>query len=428
MDISFSPDLPAWVCYVVVLAFGALTGWREVIEKLSDARGIWRFGGTWLLMIMLALSPAVLFWLLDRAGTVSDTSIVGAAIVGVAYTQILKGNSQYKAPGATSPFWDFVSWWREQINRNLLARTATTGSKFDHEASEEIATPTKYPQALQLAQKLSEDPVTFSKALCTENTRLLAANPPLDPEAIQFRLAEQVYKEIRRDTNWRTLVVEHGLIDKRLLSEYFGSRWRPRIIGSLAFLPVVWYLLGLGVPGAAEGTGTIGERLERTYLINRLTKKTGSAPDLARVTARLMARLNGATDGAARNFWLEALREPLRDPTLSMQRVDAAIQVLLAARDHDKSKRSSIADGLLYALRNTNVDARRRIQSALVYLACGAEPVPAQDLLDWNPTEGDAVPQIERRIDQWRTVWAAQATRPSVTVSRSPVSCPARGA
>jgi hypothetical protein len=81
------------------------------------------------------------------------------------------------------------------------------------------------------------------------------------------------------------------------------------------------------------------------------------------------------------------------------------IQVMLAARDRGRLRRQAIADALLYALRNSNVDARRRIQAALVYLARGVQPAPPQDLLDWNPTEGDAVPQIEERIDQWRVVW-----------------------
>ena len=373
----------------------------------------------WLLMAILALSPAVLFWLLERAGSVSDTSIVGAAIVGVAYTQILKGNSQYKAPGATSPFWDFVSWWREQIHRNLQARATTTDFTFDHVASEEIAKESKYSPAVQLAQKLSEDPVKFSLALETERLRLLSSIPALDPDALKFRLAEQVYREIHRDSNWRKYVVEYGLIDKKLFREYYGSRWMPRLSGLIVVVIVFGFALNFNVPGAAEGTGTIGERIERTYLINRLTKKTGSAPDLARVTAQLMARLTGVKDSSERTFWLEALREPLRDPTLSMPRVDAAIQVLLAARDHDKSKPKAIADGLLYALRNSNVDARRRIQSALVYLSSGMQPTPAQDLLDWNPTEGDAVPQIEKRIDQWRAAWAAKATGPaSTTIAR----------
>jgi hypothetical protein len=93
-----------------------------------------------------------------------------------------------------------------------------------------------------------------------------------------------------------------------------------------------------------------------------------------------------------------------------MPRVDAAIQVLLAARDHGRLRREAIADCLLYALRNSNVDARRRIQAALVYLARGAQSGAPKDLLQWNPTEGDAIPQIEQRIDEWRAIWGPPPT------------------
>jgi hypothetical protein len=234
--------------------------------------------------------------------------------------------------------------------------------------------------------------------------------PSLDQEAVSFRLAKQVYKEIRGDPNWRELVVEHELIAKRLLNEHFASRWSRRIFGAAFVTVVILLSLGVNVQGGTGEAGTIGERVERAYLISRLKKEKGSAPDLARVTARLMSRLSSVGDSAQRKFWLEALREPLRDPTLSMPRVDATIQVLLAARDHDRIRLESIAGDLLYALRNSNVDARRRIQAALVYLAHGLHPMPSKDLLDWNPTEGDSVPQIEQRIDQWRAAWASPKT------------------
>src|SRR5689334_20969534 len=197
MDVNFSPDAPSWVCYVVVLFFGALTGWREVIEKLGDPRGIWRHGGTWALMTILAITPAILFWLLDRAGTVRDTSIVGAAIIGLAYTQILKGDSEYKAPGSTTPIWDFLSWWREQIGHSLQESALNNALAFDREATEQLAEPAKFVVATRLAEMLSVDPVKFAAELEAEKTRLAAAVPALDSKALNFKLAEQVYREIR---------------------------------------------------------------------------------------------------------------------------------------------------------------------------------------------------------------------------------------
>ncbi len=418
MDVSFSPDVPAWICYLVVLVFGALTGWREVIEKLGNPRGIWRHGGTWALILILATTPALLFWFLDRAGTVSDTSIVGAAIIGVAYTQILKGDSEYKAPGSTIPIWDFLSWWRVQIGHSLSERSTANFLAFDQKASEEIAKADKFGPATQLAQKVSADPVKFAADLEAERQRLSTAAAALDQDAVNFKLAQQVYREIQGDSNWPKLIVEHNLIDKGLVYKYFSGRWPRRLVATVIVVVAIWFALGASVQSSGGDVGTIRARLERAYLVNRLKKQSGSAPDLARVTGQLMARLNGAGDSSTRKFWLASLREPLRDPTLSMPRVDAAIQVLLAARDHKAISQVSIADGLLYALRNSNVDARRRIQAALVYLASALQPAPPEDLLKWNPTEGDAVPQIEQRIDQWRAAWSPPKILPASPASK----------
>src|SRR5207237_4507437 len=47
MDLSFSPDSPAWVCYLIVLLFGVLTGWREVVAQLKDTYTLWRYPSAW---------------------------------------------------------------------------------------------------------------------------------------------------------------------------------------------------------------------------------------------------------------------------------------------------------------------------------------------------------------------------------------------
>ena len=105
MDLSFSPDIDASLCYLVVLFFGLLSGWREVIAQpnVRDTFVIWGRPVTWLLFFIMAVSPALMFWMLDRVGALHDTSLIAAAIVGIAYTQIVQGDTKYKAPGDTSP-------------------------------------------------------------------------------------------------------------------------------------------------------------------------------------------------------------------------------------------------------------------------------------------------------------------------------------
>ena len=150
MDLNFSPDWPAWLCYLIVLLFGVLTGWREVVEKIDDVSGVWRLTATWALMLIIGVSPVLLFWLLDRVGALHDTSAIAAAIVGVAYTQILKGDSEYKAPGSTSPIWNFLSWWRERIAKAVQDRAANNALAFDQAVCERLADPAKLASATAL--------------------------------------------------------------------------------------------------------------------------------------------------------------------------------------------------------------------------------------------------------------------------------------
>jgi hypothetical protein len=58
-------------------------------------------------------------------------------------------------------------------------------------------------------------------------------------------------------------------------------------------------------------------------------------------------------------------------------------------------------------LRGGNVDARRRVHLALVYLAPDKAESSAEfkALRAWNPTEGDSITEIESKIDDWRAYW-----------------------
>lgn len=402
MDLNFSPDWPAWLCYLIVLLFGVLTGWREVVEKIDDVSGVWRQTATWALMLIIGVSPVLLFWLLDRVGALHDTSAIAAAIVGVAYTQILKGDSEYKAPGSTSPIWNFLSWWRERIAKAVQDRAANNALAFDQAVCERLADPAKLASATALALKLTGDPVKFQVDLSAERARLAAASPALDATVIDYKIAELVYREIQADPGDRKLMVTTQLIDKALVDEFFSNRF-DRLMGGAILLAIV-AAGALAIFGHKEISGWI----EREYLLGRLSKPNGTVSDLDRVTTSFSRRMGDARPGSTGNrdsvgFWLEPLPDVLRDSTLPMSRIDAVLQVALVARD----KEPNLGRHLAPALRSGNVDARRRVQLALVYLTEGKKPEPAVDLKGWNPTEGDSITDIERRIDAWRAYWSS---------------------
>lgn len=403
MDLGFSPDWHAWICYLIVLFFGVLTGWREVLESLADTSGVWRQPAAWALMFILAIGPVLLFWLLDRVGALHDTSVIAAAIVGVSYSQILKGDdSQYKAPASTSPIWNFLAWWRGRIADAVKKRVAGNTFTFDKIVCEKFADPATLPKATALSLKLTGDPVAFQGELTAERDRLAKVTPALGADVIDYKIARLVYREILAVPDNRALMVADQLVDQQLVDKYFSNRRSSWTAGL-----ILAAIIGVAVAVAASD----GARwVERLYLVNRLTKPTGTVADLDRVATRLTNLVffeKAAKDNnvAAMTFWLDPMVDSLRDSSLPMTRIDAVLQILLAARSADGTNHANLAQLLIPTLRNGNVDARRRVQLALVYLSDGREPAAAKELRDWNPTEGDSITEIERRIDAWRRYW-----------------------
>ena len=411
MDLSFSPDWPAWFCYLIVLFFGLLTGWREIVEKLNDASEVWRRPSTWALIFLLGVGPIALFWVLDRVGALHDTSAIAAAIVGVAYTQILKGDSGYKAPGSTSPIWNFLSWWRDRVAKTVQDRAANNALAFDQVVCERLAAAPTLDAAAALALKLAIDPIAFQTELAAKRAALAAAAPPLDAAVIDYKIAERVYKEIRTDPGFRALMISHALIDQAVVDRFFRPSWPPWITGGV----VVAGIAALVVLGIVVDRTGIGRWVEREYLVVRLAKTSGTVNDLDRTSARLTRMVVSqppatADAPAPADFWLRPLLDVLDDTTLPMVRVEATLRIFLSARDKGALDRRALAERLVPMLRNTNVDARRRIQMGLAYLAEGttsdAFDKEKQDgLMKWNPTEGDSIVTVEHRIDMWRVYW-----------------------
>lgn len=436
MDLSFSPDLPAWICYLVVLFFGVLAGWREVIAQLRDTFVIWRYPAAWALVFILAVGPVLLFWLLDRVGALHDTSLIAAAIVGIAYTQIIKGDAQYKAPGETSPFWNFLSWWRDRVAKTVQDRVGSNRRTFDQIVCSFLAAPTKagtpatpapagqpprtpLEEVTAIALKHAADPADLRARIDAERRRLEGVTPALAADVVDFKVAEFVYREMIRtdEPGYRKLLVTEGLIPSWLVDKYFGSR-RGRLFVGFAFPTVVVALL-LAVLFDRTGAVTY---LEREYLISRLNKQSGTANDLDRVTARLIRLVaeeqrTAAGKSVVADFWLLPLMNVLNDSTLHMSRIDATLRVFLAARDKNMIDQRLLAELLLMTLRSANVDVRQRVHLGLVYLSPESKLDKEKDkekisaafksLSAWNPTAGDSTTEIEAKIDEWRSYWMA---------------------
>src|SRR5262252_1159508 len=93
MELGFSPDISAFWCYLIVGGLGAWVAGRQIQLRLGGIRGIWFQPRTWILFIAYLAVPVGLFWLLDRTGATTDTSLFAAVLVGIGYERIISGQS-----------------------------------------------------------------------------------------------------------------------------------------------------------------------------------------------------------------------------------------------------------------------------------------------------------------------------------------------
>jgi len=147
MDLSVSPDLPAFCTYGLVGSLGAWSARRQIADKLSGIPGVWPQWRTLLLLALYTALPLGLFWALDRGGAIADTSLFAAALIGLGYQQILAGkNEAIRTPGALSQFWtpfqDYTdsiaeaarqngSRRRRRVEDRIIARLAADADAFN---------------------------------------------------------------------------------------------------------------------------------------------------------------------------------------------------------------------------------------------------------------------------------------------------------
>jgi hypothetical protein len=70
-----SPDVPAYVSYLIVIVFGAFVARARVSSLLQAYEDRWAFVGTWLVFFAYVVIPIALFWFLDYTDAIHDTSI-----------------------------------------------------------------------------------------------------------------------------------------------------------------------------------------------------------------------------------------------------------------------------------------------------------------------------------------------------------------
>src|ERR1700748_2075579 len=112
MDQALSPDLEAYWCYAIVFFLAVIVAAVQVRLLLKGLANAWATARAWLLLGAYTAVPLLLFWALDRADALHDTSLFAAILVALTYRQILAGSSQgITVPSGLATAWQpFVTW------------------------------------------------------------------------------------------------------------------------------------------------------------------------------------------------------------------------------------------------------------------------------------------------------------------------------
>ena len=145
-------------------------------------------------------------------------------------------------------------------------------------------------------------------------------------------------------------------------------------------------------------------RLEADYALWRIEKPNSSETDRFRAERRLI-RLLQHDDKDVAAYAYRRLAERLRAPGPALARIDSLLQIALGARCTAGGQGIELPALFIEALVTANADARARMHRTLVFLGEEQNPVPAAELRDWSPSEGDSVTDLQRRIAQWRSYW-----------------------
>jgi len=428
MDQFPSPDLPAWVCYVVVLIVGMVGARSSVKTLLADQRGYWGIANTWALFWAYAVIPVVLFWSLDYTSALRDTSLFAALVVAFGYRQIFQGGVQgIVASGPTASFWKPFEAWANRISQTIAARNKSVQDLFDENVKTHLASdPARLAELLRVTCLYTKDSGKLAAALAT-----LAAmpSPAAIPAAVfqQWKDREQVrilLDNLRasQPEHYGVFLYQEGLIERwRWINWREG--WRSKLISRMMIALIVL------VFGAVGLIAYNSESIPRRYHHWRFAKANASEKDRFRSREYLGKWLVGAAaskDGSRR---IELVTKPLltrlRFKETTPTHAESILRLLVDF--HSPSVDAATIPPLIEALRTENADVRLRIHRGLLELRAAdfTNTILSPTTEKWSPAKDEMAGAIDTHVRAWQAWWmVAQQPRPEPPASST--SQPAR--
>jgi len=388
MDLALSPDIEAYWCYLILFCLALIVAVIQVRLLLKTLPNIWASAGAWLLLAAYTVVPIALFWLLDRADALHDTSVFAAILIALTYRQILSGGTQgMPVPGGFAQAWQPFVTWSNKVAAGISARIARNNSRYDGTLIEKLAAnPEVYDYVRKTVLNRTSDPAKVQAALAD----LDKLKSTLDDAGVLEKKANYLYYALKDvpDVDSDRLLLNMGLTSKRHYYLY-AREWRSKL-----FVISVIIAAALGIFGWISFSDfPFGAH----YHLWRFQKINATSADRFRALQHLEEGLRGA-DPKYGELVRQQLTHQLRFEMLPLETADRILRLLL-------NKSLAMSDALTVeladSLRNENSDLRARTQKELVYIADARDLQIPSELRSWKPGKEDAPTCIDAVSNTW---------------------------
>jgi hypothetical protein len=399
-----SPEIPAYLSYLLVLLCGMLVARSQVNRMLSSFPQRWGFLSTWTLFWAYAALPVVMFWFLDFTDAIHDTSLFAALLVAFGYRQIFIGGiASIKLPGQTQRLWQPFEAWVGRLLQHISAVSRRYSIRFDERVTSALASDAKSLDALmQTAFLYTTNRARLEKSLDDLNKEVAPATITADGfKLIQMRKRVAI---LLRDLNssvgddYGYFIYKRGVIQLKDYLRWFGNV-RSRIIAYSVTALVLLSLSGLLYVGYKSPS------LRVRYSQWRLMKANNTEMDRFRNRNYLISQLQSGNIEPV----LAPILANLRYKDCSNKLADDVLRLVIDT--HQSNMDRVVIPQLIEALRTENPDVRLRTNLALMDIAKASYDVSAlKD--DWVPKKDDSPGGIDAHVRAWQLWWANSQSSP----------------
>jgi hypothetical protein len=414
-----SPDVPAYISYLLIAIAGVVVAIDSINALLGRAEDRWAFAGTWGLFFAHTILPILLFWFLDYTGAIHDTALFAALVVGFGYRQIFAGGVQgITMPGQTAALWKPFEAWVDRVSQGIARRNQLYKDQFAEKVKAAMA------PAPPLLQRF--ETIVFAK---TDNvagltTAVNAAAVTGHPGADIRRRVDVLWTDLRRN---RPDLYGWILMRNRVVGPFRYWLWldkgRAKLMSLAAIVLVLASLAGLFWWIAGDPSG-----VDRTYSWRlryhtwRFLKANTTERDRWRSREYLARELSGwesnrapALPDATRrafvaNVTLSRFLQELRYRDIPNAKAAQILDLLVSC--HSPALNAAYVPELIESLRAQNDVVRLETRKALVALNVDYPKVTIKDVIaKWEPKKNDTPGEIDQRVREWRAWWNETQTR-----------------